>query len=84
MVLFKMVIRIAAQTLALTGIMLLSSAIIWATNRNYTELQIPFEDGILTTKYGLHWYLALVMGKFCGQVLISDVIKTQQELEIYL
>ncbi|XP_045137276.1 dual oxidase maturation factor 1-like [Portunus trituberculatus] len=65
MVLFKMVIRIAAQTLALTGIMLLSSAIIWATNRNYTELQIPFEDGILTTKYGLHWYLALVMGALC-------------------
>lgn len=62
MVLFKMVIRIAAQTLALTGIMLLSAAIIWATNRNYTELQIPFEDGILTTTYGVHWYLALVMG----------------------
>ncbi|XP_063850061.1 dual oxidase maturation factor 1-like isoform X3 [Scylla paramamosain] len=60
MVLFKMVIRIAAQTLALTGIMLLSSALIWATNRNYTELQIPFEDGILTTRFGVHWYLALV------------------------
>lgn len=71
MVLFKMVIRIAAQTLALTGIMLLSSALIWATNRNYTELQIPFEDGILTTRFGVHWYLALVTGSVCTVVGVA-------------
>lgn len=65
-VLFKMVIRMAAQALTLTGLMLLCASLIWAFNRNYTELQIIFEDGILTTSFGIHWYLSLVMGKWTG------------------
>ncbi|KAG0728604.1 Dual oxidase maturation factor 1 [Chionoecetes opilio] len=64
-ILFKMVIRMAAQTLILTGTLLTSASLIWAFNRNHKELQIPFEDGMLTTKFGIHWYLSLVMGTLC-------------------
>ncbi|XP_066961164.1 dual oxidase maturation factor 1-like isoform X2 [Macrobrachium rosenbergii] len=58
--LFKMVIRYAALALVLTGVLLLIPAVIWSCYRNPIELEIPFEGGILTTKFGWCFYLALL------------------------
>ncbi|XP_050689375.1 dual oxidase maturation factor 1-like [Eriocheir sinensis] len=65
LILFKMVVRLGAQALTLTGTMLTCASLIWAFNRNPIELQIPFEAGILKTHFGIHWYLSLVVGVLC-------------------
>ncbi|KAK7079088.1 hypothetical protein SK128_001196 [Halocaridina rubra] len=64
-ILFKMVISYGAIALTITGLLLVIAAIIWAANRNFIELEIPFEDGILKTHYGIHWYLSLCTGIAC-------------------
>nr|XP_045624737.1 dual oxidase maturation factor 1-like [Procambarus clarkii]XP_045624738.1 dual oxidase maturation factor 1-like [Procambarus clarkii] len=66
-ILFKLTIIYASQTLALTGAMLTIAALIWAGNRNFIELEVPFSppQGVLRTHYGIHWYLALIVGCLC-------------------
>ncbi|KAF2359795.1 Dual oxidase maturation factor [Trinorchestia longiramus] len=62
-----MVVKHGSFMLLLTGACLTTAAILWATVRNPIELAVPFDppNGILTTKYGYHWYLALIVGIVC-------------------
>lgn len=72
-ILFKMVVSYGALMLSLTGACLTTAAILWATIRNGFELSIPFDppEKILTTHYGVHWYLALILGK-CEMVKLLE------------
>ncbi|XP_069939537.1 dual oxidase maturation factor 1 isoform X2 [Cherax quadricarinatus] len=84
-ILFKLTISYAAQMLALTGSMLTCAALIWAGNRNFIELEVPFSppNGILRTVYGVHWYLALIVGILCmilGAVLFVLDYRYHNEL----
>nr|XP_053639735.1 dual oxidase maturation factor 1-like isoform X2 [Cherax quadricarinatus] len=84
-ILFKLTISYAAQMLALTGSMLTCAALIWAGNRNFIELEVPFSppNGILRTVYGVHWYLALFVGILCmilGAVLFMLDYRYHNEL----
>ncbi|XP_018013935.1 dual oxidase maturation factor 1-like [Hyalella azteca] len=64
MILSNMVVRYGATMLSLTGACLTTAAILWASVRNSFELAVPFDPPhkILTTKFGVHWYLALIVG----------------------
>ncbi|ROT64670.1 Dual oxidase maturation factor 1 [Penaeus vannamei] len=62
-ILAKINLNYAARTMFLMGASLTSAAIIWAAHRNPIELQVPFEDDVLTTHFGVYWYLSLVAGK---------------------
>ncbi|KAK3868886.1 hypothetical protein Pcinc_025744, partial [Petrolisthes cinctipes] len=71
-VLYKLRIDYAALTTTLTGGLLVVAAIIWASKRNFIELVVPFNDAELTTKFGIHWYLSLVLGVLC--ILVGLVL----------
>ncbi|KAK4309272.1 hypothetical protein Pmani_019085 [Petrolisthes manimaculis] len=71
-VLYKLRIDYAALTTALTGGLLLVASIIWAAKRNFIELVVPFNDADLTTQFGKHWYLSLIMGVLC--ILVGLVL----------
>ncbi|XP_064116982.1 dual oxidase maturation factor 1-like [Macrobrachium nipponense] len=80
--LFKMVIRYAALAVVLIGVLLVIPVMIWSCFRNPIELEIPFEDGILTTKFGWCFYLALLTGLMCiaiGAVLFGLSVKGYQD-----
>ena len=62
-ILLRMVVLYAALMLMATGCCLLSAAILWASVRNFVELAVPFNDGMLTTHFGACWYLALIFGE---------------------
>nr|XP_027229677.1 dual oxidase maturation factor 1-like isoform X3 [Penaeus vannamei] len=64
-ILAKINLNYAARTMFLMGASLTSAAIIWAAHRNPIELQVPFEDDVLTTHFGVYWYLSLVAGLVC-------------------
>lgn len=70
--LFMSVIRYGAYFTALTGALQLLACILWAVIRNPNPLIIPFEDGIITTKYGVNFWLTLIAGVAC--VVIGLVI----------
>ncbi|XP_071535601.1 dual oxidase maturation factor 1-like [Panulirus ornatus] len=83
-VLSKLVISYAAITLALTGVMLFVASLIWALNRNFLEFEVLFTppEGVLRTQFGVHWYLALIVGVLCMAVglllyLLDDVFHDQ-------
>lgn len=63
------VIRYGAYFTALTGALQLLACLLWAVIRNPNPLIIPFEDGIITTKYGVNFWLTLTSGdavKYCS------------------
>ncbi|XP_042888706.1 dual oxidase maturation factor 1-like isoform X2 [Penaeus japonicus] len=72
-ILFKINIKYASETMILMGASLTSAAIIWATHRNSIELQIPFEDGVLKTHFGVYWYLCLAAGIVC--IILGSVFR---------
>lgn len=41
---------------------MITANIIWATIRNYNELKIPFEDGIMEFSFGGAFYICLITG----------------------
>lgn len=64
-ILAKINLNYASKTMILMGISLASAAVIWAAHRNPIELQVPFEEAILTTHFGVYWYLCLLAGLVC-------------------
>uniref|UniRef100_A0A2P2I2M9 Dual oxidase maturation factor 1-like n=1 Tax=Hirondellea gigas TaxID=1518452 RepID=A0A2P2I2M9_9CRUS len=67
-ILSNMVVKYGAYMLTLTGACLTSAALIWSSIRNPgLELKVPFDppEGILTTRFGANWYLALIVGLIC-------------------
>lgn len=63
--LFLSVIRYGAYFTVLTGVLELLACLLWAVIRNPNPLIIPFEDGSITTKYGIHFWLTLISGVAC-------------------
>lgn len=64
------VIRCGAYFTVLTGALELLACLLWAVIRNPNPLIIPFEDGSVTTKYGIHFWLTLISGdeiKYLGR-----------------
>ncbi|XP_023724682.1 dual oxidase maturation factor 1 isoform X2 [Cryptotermes secundus] len=64
-ILFILVIRCGAYFTVLTGAFELLACLLWAVIRNPNPLIIPFEDGSITTKYGIHFWLTLISGIAC-------------------
>ncbi|KAL7640068.1 UNVERIFIED_CONTAM: hypothetical protein RMT77_009482 [Armadillidium vulgare] len=67
-ILFKFFIRYGAITLSILGCFKVIAALIWCSHRNFIELAIVFnndESGTLRTRFGIHWYLAIVVGIIC-------------------
>jgi len=60
--LFMSVIRYGAYFTVLTGLLQLLACLLWAVIRNPNPLIIPFEDGIITTKYGVNFWLTFISG----------------------
>ncbi|KAJ8922367.1 hypothetical protein NQ315_004310 [Exocentrus adspersus] len=82
-ILFKSVISYGAYTLGMCGLLQLLSNLIWFAVRNPHPLVIPFENGVLETKYGFNYWANFVTGLIC--IVISGVIlymdyKYDQEL----
>ena len=59
-----MLLRYGAYFLALTGLCMVTANIIWASIRNFNELRIPFEDGVMEFTFGGSFYICLVTGRF--------------------
>lgn len=60
--LFMSVIRYGAYFTVLTGLLQLLACLLWAVIRNPNPLRIPFENGIITTKYGVNFWLTCISG----------------------
>ncbi|XP_043197075.1 dual oxidase maturation factor 1-like [Amphibalanus amphitrite] len=60
-----MVLRYAALFTMMTGLLQIIACIIWAAVRNPVPLVVPFEEGVLRTRFGAHFYLTLINGIFC-------------------
>ncbi|KAJ9578716.1 hypothetical protein L9F63_005078 [Diploptera punctata] len=71
-ILFFSVIRYGAYFTVLTGAFQVLACILWAVIRNPTELNIPFENDELTTKYGANFWLSLASGIVC--IILGIVI----------
>ena len=56
------VIRYGAYFSVLTGLLQLLACLLWAVIRNPNPLIIPFADGIITTKYGVNFWLTFASG----------------------
>ncbi|KAH9513091.1 Dual oxidase maturation factor 1 [Bulinus truncatus] len=65
-ILFFVLLRYGAYFLALTGLSMIISNIIWATLRNVNELKIPFTtEDVLTFSYGGSFWVCLITGILC-------------------
>ncbi|XP_021359872.1 dual oxidase maturation factor 1-like [Mizuhopecten yessoensis] len=65
-ILFYVLLRYGACMLMLTGAVMVSANIIWASVRNFNELMIPFTDTkILVFTYGGSFWLNLIVGIIC-------------------
>jgi hypothetical protein len=80
-ILFFMSVLHGAICLGLAGILQLISVLIWTFNRNVNELHIPFEPSeggdpevLLSTSYGVDYYLVLVNGIICILIGIGIVV----------
>jgi dual oxidase maturation factor 1 len=77
-ILFCMIVSSGAYFLLLTGVLQLTAIAVWTFSRNFIELQIPFQsadekgDVILSTHFGLDYFIVLVNGVFC--VLLGLII----------
>lgn len=69
---FFVLLRYGAYFLAFTGLCMITANIIWATIRNYNELKIPFEDGIMEFSFGGAFYVCLITGIIC--VILGIII----------
>ena len=50
---------------------MITANIIWATIRNYNELKIPFEDGIMEFSFGGAFYICLITGLYISDHYID-------------
>ncbi|XP_012287454.1 dual oxidase maturation factor 1 isoform X2 [Orussus abietinus] len=57
--------RYAAYFIALIGVFQLLACAIWSIVRNPIPLVIPFEDGVISTHFGPHYWMTLACGIFC-------------------
>ncbi|CAG5134840.1 unnamed protein product, partial [Candidula unifasciata] len=65
-ILFFVLLRYGAYFLALTGLAMITSNIIWATLRNPLDLRIPFTaHDVLDFSYGSSFWVCLVTGIIC-------------------
>ncbi|XP_057657303.1 dual oxidase maturation factor 1-like isoform X1 [Diorhabda carinulata] len=64
-ILFRSVIRYGAYFLGICGGLLLFGNFIYLVIRNPNTLKIHFEDDILTTKFGFHYWCTFALGIFC-------------------
>ncbi|KAK4877433.1 hypothetical protein RN001_009939 [Aquatica leii] len=71
-ILFRSVIRYGGYCLFLCGFLLVFANIIWSVIRNPSPLHIPFEDAVITMKYGASYWLCLCTGIIC--MILSIVI----------
>jgi len=88
-----MVVKYGSCFVALTGIIQVCAVLIWISIRNSVELSVPFEakDGehevMLTTRYGLDFYLVLLNGVACTGVGIAlfvlDIFFPERICEIF-
>lgn len=62
-ILFRSVILYGAYCLGITGILQILANLIWLVVRNSNPLVIPFEEGVITMKFGFSYWLTLVTGK---------------------
>lgn len=72
-ILFFVLLRYGALFLIMTGLSMITANIIWATLRNFNELKIPWEDGIMEFSFGGSFYVTLITGIFC--VIVGIVIR---------
>lgn len=61
-ILFFVLLRYGAYFLIMTGLSMITADIIWATLRNFNDLKIPWEEGIMEFSYGGSFYISLITG----------------------
>lgn len=61
-ILFFVLLRYGAYFLIMTGLSIITANIIWATLRNFNDLKIPWEDGVMEFSYGGSFYISLLTG----------------------
>lgn len=71
-IMLQSVSRYTAYFLALAGGLQLLTVLLWSMMHNEIPLVIPFESGVLTLQYGLHFYMTLVCGTLC--IIIALII----------
>ncbi|XP_052769782.1 dual oxidase maturation factor 1-like isoform X2 [Mya arenaria] len=64
-VLFFVLIKYGAISLAFTGLCMVVANILWSSWRNVNDLRIPWEAGVMEFKYGGSYYICLITGVVC-------------------
>jgi len=84
--LFMSVIRYGAYFTVLTGLLQLLACLLWAVIRNPNPLIIPFENGNITTKYGVSFWLTFGSGITCvviGLVIVFLDLRYPDEIALF-
>lgn len=80
--LFLSVIRYGAYFTVLTGLLQLLACLLWASIRNINPLIIPFEDGYITTKYGVSFWLTFTSGDAVKNVSSCPALISYCEISV--
>nr|CAD7458661.1 unnamed protein product [Timema tahoe] len=59
---FVFVVRYGAYFTILTGVLQLLACLLWTVIRNPYQLEIPFEEKVLSLHYGINYWLTLSLG----------------------
>nr|CAD7200486.1 unnamed protein product [Timema douglasi] len=59
---FVFVVRYGAYFTILTGVLQLLACLLWTVIRNPYQLEIPFEEKVLSLQYGINYWLTLGLG----------------------
>ncbi|EFA08225.1 Dual oxidase maturation factor 1-like Protein [Tribolium castaneum] len=70
LLLFRSVILYGGYCLAACGALQLTANLIWLVVRNPIPLVVPFEDGTITTRFGLSYWITFASGILCLVIAI--------------